>query len=254
MHTFLLAAVIIFFYMNFCFILAIIKKRNDLADIFWGLGFVLISIFNLIKNLNNHTLLITILVILWGLRLTIYIWLRNKNKDEDARYKKWREEWGKNWILRTYFQVFILQGLFMYLISLPITINGLYSQNYPFSLFDIIGILMWLVGFFFETIGDWQLYKFKSNSKNKGKILKSGLWQYTRHPNYFGEATMWWGIFLISLQAGYQYLSIISPLTITILLTKVSGIPLIEAKYAGNKEFEEYKRKTSVFFPLPPKN
>lgn len=253
MSSFLNIAILIFIYMNLWFLIAIIKKRNDLADIAWGLGFILITIYSLLNNPSLRMIFLSILIVLWGLRLSIHILIRNRNKNEDYRYKKWREDWGKYWIIKSYFQVFIIQGLFMFLISTPIIISGISKNNNSLGIVDFAGLIIWIIGFYFETIGDWQLSKFKSNPKNKGKIMKYGLWKYTRHPNYFGEVTMWWGIFLISILSGYWYISIISPLTITFLILKVSGIPMLEAKYKGNIEFEEYKNKTSAFFPLLPK-
>lgn len=246
---------IIFLYMNFWFILSIIKKRNDLADIAWGLGFILTAFIALINQdfASNRMFLIFFLVLIWGLRLFLHIFIRNKGKPEDYRYKKWRQDWGNYWLIRTYLQVFILQGLFMYLISMPIIFSGIYDVKSSLGLLDLLGILVWLIGFYFEAVGDWQLTKFKLDPKNKGSIMKTGLWQYSRHPNYFGEVTQWWGIFLIALAVPNGFVSIIGPVTISILILKISGIPLLEAKYVGNKEFDEYKRKTSSFFPNVPK-
>lgn len=246
---------IIFLYMNFWFILSIIKKRNDLADIAWGLGFILTAFIALINQdfASNRMFLIFFLVLIWGLRLFLHIFIRNKGKPEDYRYKKWRQDWGNYWLIRTYLQVFILQGLFMYLISLPIIFSGIYDIKSSLGLLDLLGLFVWLIGFYFEAVGDWQLTKFKLDPKNKGRIMKSGLWQYSRHPNYFGEVTQWWGIFLIALAVPNGFVSIIGPVTISFLILEVSGIPLLEAKYLGNKEFDEYKRKTSSFFPNFPK-
>lgn len=255
MNFFLKIAIIIFLYMNFWFLLAILRKRNDLADIAWGLGFVIVAFLSLIeKNFSSlRSIIVFVLVFLWGLRLSTHIFLRNKGKKEDFRYKNWREQWGKNWLLKTYIQVFLLQGVFLFIISLPISFLGVF-ENYPsLNLLDFIGIFIWTIGFLFEAIADYQLLIFKSDTKNKGKIMNKGLWQYSRHPNYFGEVTLWWGIFIICLNAKNGFFSIVGPLTISFLILKVSGIPLLEAKYQGNKLFEEYKRKTSAFFPLPPK-
>jgi len=247
-------ALLIFVYMTGWFLLALWRKRNDIADIAWGLGFVLISLIMLFKNPYERSTLVFFLVLLWGLRLAIHIYLRNRGKKEDFRYKKWREEWGKYFLIRTYLQVFLLQGFFMLLISLPIIAVGSGNKNSGLGFIDIVGIFIWLTGFYFETVGDWQLNRFKSDPKNKGKVMKEGLWRYTRHPNYFGEVTQWWGIFLISLSVPYWHISIVGPSTISVLILFVSGIPMLEKKYLGNKEFEEYKAKTSAFFPLPSKS
>jgi steroid 5-alpha reductase family enzyme len=240
--------------MSFWFVISILKKRNDIADVAWGLGFVLLAWISYLISVdfNLRGLLVGVLVTIWGLRLAWHIYMRNKGKTEDYRYLAWRKQWGKYFFIRSYFQVYILQGIFLFLIILPVIfINKNTSQG--INILDIMGVLVWLVGFFFEAIGDAQLSRFIKDPNNKGKLMQSGLWQYTRHPNYFGEVTGWWGIWLIALSVSYGWLSIIGPLTITILILKVSGIPLLEKKMEENPEFTEYKKRTSVFFPLLPK-
>ena len=240
--------------MSFWFIISIFKKRNDIADIAWGLGFVLMTwiSFFLSDQSGIRSILVGFLVSIWGLRLASHIYFRNKNKTEDYRYLAWRKEWGSWFYIRSYFQVYILQGLFLFLIILPVLIiNRNIGQN--INILDIFGILVWLLGFYFEAVGDAQLSKFIKNPANKGKLMQNGLWAYTRHPNYFGEVTQWWGIWLIALNVPIGWFSIIGPVTITILILKVSGIPLLEKKMEENPEFEEYKKRTSIFIPLPPK-
>lgn len=244
----------LFLYMNIFFVASVIKKRNDIADIAWGLGFIFISIITLFleKNFGEKQILLNTLILLWGLRLAFQIYLRNRNKKEDFRYKKWRKDWKEKFYLKTYFQVFMLQGLFLFIISLPIIINNS-SNAADLNLISFFGLIIWIIGYFFEAVGDWQLYIFKKSPHKEGEIMNHGLWKYTRHPNYFGEVTMWWGIFLISLEFQYWYLGILSPILITFLILKVSGIPLLEKKYIGNKNFELYKKRTSVFLPWFPK-
>ena len=232
-------AVLIWGYMTFWYIASILKKRNDIADVAWGLGFILVTIFNLIYSPSIKLFISLLLISIWGLRLALHIYHRNKNKKEDYRYKKFKSS--------PYLKVFITQGFFMWLISFPII-----SSNESLKWFNLIGILFWLVGFYFESTADKQLKKFLSNPKNKGKIMQSGLWSYSRHPNYFGEVTIWWGIWLLNFNPSNLW-TIIGPLTITFLILKVSGVPLLELKYKGNKEFEAYKKRVSVFFPLKPK-
>lgn len=241
--------------MTFWFLIAVVRKRNDLADIAWGIGFILVSFIGLLNQpfTSVRMQLMTLLVFLWGVRLVIHISARNLGKKEDSRYKKWRKDWGKSWILKSYINVFMIQGFFMFLIALPIIFTGSFDSRTSLNALDYFGILVWSFGFIFETVGDWQLSDFKSDPKNKGKIIKSGLWKYSRHPNYFGEVTLWWGIFLIAMSVPYGLFSLLGPLTISLLIAKVSGIPLLEAKYKNNKEFEEYKKTTSAFFPLPPR-
>lgn len=254
MATIWLSIVLIFVYFILFFFIAWIKKNNSIVDIGWGPGFVIVALFSLFYSgsFNFRTILVTTLVAIWGLRLFYHIIKRNRGKPEDFRYANWRKEWGKWLNLRAFFQIFILQGLFMVVISAPILIVNVFSED-GFKPYDFIGLSIWIVGILFESIGDAQLAAFKKNSKNKGHIIKTGLWKFTRHPNYFGEATIWWGLFIISLSVKYGYIAIISPLTITLLLLFVSGIPLLEEKYKDNKEFKEYARITSKFFPLPRK-
>ncbi|MDD3995458.1 MAG: DUF1295 domain-containing protein, partial [Bacilli bacterium] len=154
----------------------------------------------------------------------------------------------KNVNINAYFKIFMLQGLLMSIISLPIIFFNA-SNLEKLNLLNIFGIIIWIIGYIFEVVGDYQLKKFIKNSNNKGKIMTSGLWKYTRHPNYFGESVMWWGIFLITINSSLGYFGIISPIFITFLLVFVSGIPLLEKKYENNKEFQEYAKKTSKFIP-----
>lgn len=252
MNYYLTLAFILFCYMTLWFIVSVIKKRNDVADTAWGLGFVIIAWFSFfLSGFSFVALLVNLLVTVWGLRLAWHIYSRNKNRPEDSRYLEWRKTW-KNFYLRSFFQVFLLQGVLLFLISLPVLfINQSGSDDFGF--FEIIGICVWSLGFYFESIGDKQLKEFISNPLNKGKLIEKGLWKYSRHPNYFGEVTQWWGIFLIALSTPGSFFTIIGPLTITILILFISGIPLLEKKYAGRPDFEDYKKRTSVFIPLPPK-
>jgi steroid 5-alpha reductase family enzyme len=239
--------------MNFWFIVSLLKKRNDVADIAWGLGFVLVAWAShfIAHEFSLRILIVNTLVTIWGLRLALHIYTRNKGKAEDFRYKAWREQWGKWFLVRSYLQVFLLQGLFLFLISLPVIFIN--QNRGPISIFDFLGIAVWIIGFYFEAVGDWQLSQFIKDPSNKGKIIQSGLWKYSRHPNYFGEVVQWWGIFLMAISLPNGIITIIGPLTITILILFVSGIRMLEKKYAGRADFEDYKRRTSAFIPLPPK-
>lgn len=254
MNYFLAIALILFFYLNFWFAVSLIKKRNDVADVAWGLGFVVLSWFTFFVSEQSglKSILVNLLVTIWGVRLSWHIHRRNKGKTEDYRYLAWRKEWGRWFYVRSYFQVFMLQGFFLYLIVLPVLIiNKNYSNS--INVLDVLGILVWLLGFVFEVVGDWQLAKFIKNLANKGKILQAGLWRYTRHPNYFGEVILWWGIWFLSLGAHFDYFTILGPITITFLIIKVSGIPMLEKDMQKNPDFIAYKNKTSIFIPLPPK-
>jgi steroid 5-alpha reductase family enzyme len=239
----------VFFYMLFWFLVSLVKKRNDLADVAWGLGFLLIALVSF--NNSERSLLILSLIFLWSLRLSIHIWLRNRGRKEDYRYQEKREKWGKLFYLQSFFQVYLLQGFLMLVISTPIILVNFYGKN-PLVWLDFLGLTFWIIGFFFESVGDWQLIKFLRKSE-PGKIMSSGLWKYSRHPNYFGEFLQWFGVALVAFSVPYGFWGLISPLILLILLTKVSGIPLLEKKMAENPEFQEYKKKTSVFLPWFPK-
>lgn len=273
LSLFLLCAVAILIFQCLLFIIALIKKNNGLADIGWGIGFLIISaisvlryrfglMFTMIPRIDIAFSLIIGLVTLWGLRLSIYLYVRNCSKPEDWRYAKWRQDWGNNFFIRSFLQVFILQGFFMLVIGSPIMLSAIDSAtdartSYSFlqCIFPTLGLTLWLIGFFFQAVGDYQLYFFKKNPANKGKIMRYGVWKYTRHPNYFGEATMWWGIFLVSCVSAGGVLGIllrmIGPATITFMLLRVSGVTMLEGKYKGNKEYEDYQRNTSSFIPMP---
>lgn len=241
-------------FMLVMFTIAQVIKDNSIVDIGWGIGFIIVTITGLLfaDTFIQRQLLVATLVVIWGLRLSVHIFIRNAGKPEDFRYAQWRKEWGKWAVVRAFFQVFMLQGAIMFVIALPImmvnasTVSGLNG-------YDAIGLLVWVIGFFFEAVGDYQLYAFKKGGANKGKIIKHGLWKYTRHPNYFGEVVQWWGIFIIAASAGYWYVSIISPVILTWLILKVSGIPMLEEKYKDHPDWSEYAAKTNAFFPAPPK-
>lgn len=253
MNIYLLLGFVLLVYVCSVFVLSVFLKRNDIADVAWGLGFCLISWFSFnLSDFSWVSFVVNLLVSFWGLRLSYHILLRNWGKPEDFRYLNWRRQW-KNFYVRSFLQVFLLQGLFLYIIALPIIfINTNGPHN--FSGLFYVGIFIWLTGFLFESIADYQLKKFKSNSSNKGKIITSGLWKFSRHPNYFGEVVLWWGIFMITLSVENGLYTIVGPLLITYLIVFVSGVPMLEEKYKNNADFIAYKKRTSAFIPLPPKN
>jgi len=237
------------------FFWAIEKKNNNSVDIAWAISFIATTSAGLLANHTYHPrqTLVALLIALWGIRLAIHIYSRNKGKPEDFRYQKFRNNWGGNFALKAFFKIYLLQWLLQLVIALPALLI-VTSTNTPLNTLDLLGLSIWLTGFYFEAVGDWQLTKFKKDPRNKGKIMTKGLWRYSRHPNYFGEATLWWGIWLMALNIPLGFLTIVSPITIDYMLLKVSGIPMLEAKYKGNKKFQEYKKRTSAFFPLPPKD
>jgi steroid 5-alpha reductase family enzyme len=253
MKYYILLASAIFLYACIWFGISILKKRNDVADIAWGLGFVVLAwLAFFLSESHPRALLVNALVTVWGLRLSWHIYKRNAGKPEDFRYLQWRNEW-KNFYVRSFLQVFLLQGFFLYLTILPVLFIN-HAAFTGFLVLDALGVTLWLFGFYFESVGDYQLKQFKNNPGNKGKIIDTGLWRYTRHPNYFGEVVQWWGIFLLALAIPGGWWTIIGPITITYLVRYVSGVPMLERKYKGNPLFETYAAKTSIFFPLPPRS
>ncbi len=254
MNYFLLLGGILFLYMTSFFVVSLIKKRNDVADIAWGLGFVMLSWISFFVSPEPavRNIIVSVLVSIWGFRLAGHIYIRNRGKKEDYRYLEWREKWGSWFYLRSYFQVYILQGLLLYLIVLPVLFINKESGS-GLGVLDFIGIFVWSIGFFFESVGDAQLASFLKNPKNRGKLMREGLWKYTRHPNYFGEALLWWGVWIIAFSATESFWLVISPMIITLLVLKVSGVTMLEKKMIEHPDFADYKKKTSVFIPLPPK-
>jgi steroid 5-alpha reductase family enzyme len=251
---YLLLALVLFVYMSLWFVASLLKKRNDVADVAWGLGFVLMAwtSFLISEDISLRALIVDVLVSIWGLRLAWHIHARNHGKSEDYRYAAWRVEWGRWFYIRSYLQVYLLQGVLLFLIVTPVVVSNLMSGG-ALGALDILGLLIWVTGFYFESVGDSQLARFIAEPTNKGKLMQSGLWAYTRHPNYFGEVTQWWGLWIIALSVTGGVYSIIGPLTITYLILKVSGIPLLEKKMEQNPAFAEYKQRVSKFIPLPPR-
>lgn len=254
MSYYLTLILVLFVYMSLWFVVSLIKERNDVADVAWGLGFVLMAwtSFFLSGDSGTRGLLVGILVSIWGLRLAWHIHRRNKGKAEDYRYLAWRKQWGTWFYPCSYVQVYLLQGMFLFLIVMPVLLINKSAET-VLGILDILGVAVWLFGFYFESVGDAQLVRFIKNPDNKGKLMQSGLWAYTRHPNYFGEVTQWWGIWLVALSVPSGVFAIIGPLTITFLILKVSGIPMLEKKMADHPDFAEYKHRVSMFFPLLPK-
>jgi steroid 5-alpha reductase family enzyme len=239
------------------FLLAALLRKNDLADVIWGPGFLVVVgtawRFGAPERPADVRLVLAItLVGIWAIRLLCHVAARNLGHDEDARYAKWRAEWGQSWLWRSYLQVFLLQGLILLLVSSPL-LWLVANQEVPLDGACYVGILVWLFGFAFEAIGDEQLRRFKNDPANRGKLMTNGLWSWSRHPNYFGEVVQWWGIFLFALPLPYGTLTVISPLLITFLILKVSGVPMLEEAMAKRPGAEEYRRQTSVFFPRPPR-
>ncbi len=253
---FLQSSLIILILITLLWILSVIIKNVSIVDLFWGLGYVVVNsyYFFMSGEMNARKILIFTLVSIWGFRLFIYLAFRNIGKGEDFRYQTFRKNYGpeRYWWF-SFFQTFLLQGVLIMLVSLPLLGANMGSYSGSLNGFDYLGILVWIIGFVFEAGGDFQLSRFKKNPANKGKVLNTGFWKYTRHPNYFGDSAVWWSFALFSIAAG-SYWQIIGSILMTLLIIKVSGVALLEKTLNSNKpQYNEYIQKTSSFFTWFPK-
>lgn len=250
-HSLLNSAFYLYLLMAPFAIYGITKKRNDVVDIFWGIGFIVIAWSGYLYNPRHNftSLLINLLVTFWGIRLAYHIYRRFiRSENEDKRYQEMRKKW-KNQNIDSLIFVYIFQGILALIVTLPVSVtNNSTAENIALPIF--VGLALWTMGIFYESIADNQLKKFIMDKSNQGKIMNRGLWKYSRHPNYFGEIIQWWGIWFISIQSGYWWLSIIGPITITFLITKVSGIPLAEKSMSAKPGWDKYKKETSSLIPI----
>ncbi len=252
----LYTSIFLLFLMILLWLFSIPLKKVSIVDAFWGMGFVIVNLsyFMLENQLFTRNLLLVCLVSIWGIRLSIYIFVRNYGKPEDFRYQEFRRQYGEKhywWI--SLFQVFILQGLLIIIVSLPLLGVHNNTDNNELIFIDYVALLLWVIGFLFESVGDYQLTKFKKNPHNHDKTLQTGLWRYTRHPNYFGDATIWLSFGLFSIASG-GYWHIIGFLLMTFLIIKVSGVAMLEKTLKKSKpSYIEYITVTNAFFPWFPK-
>ncbi len=237
-------------------LVSVIIKDASIVDIAWGAGFVVVAwtAFAVTDGTEARKWLVVGMVSLWGLRLAGYLAWRNLGKGEDYRYQAMRKFWGPKFPIVSLFTVFLLQGLLMFVVSLPAQMAQIEGGPDSLTWLDFLGIALFAVGFFFESVGDWQLAQFKADPANKGQVMDKGLWRYTRHPNYFGDFCVWWGIFLVALSRPELVWTIVGPITMSVLLLRVSGVALLERSIKKRRPgYEEYVRRTSSFFPRPPK-
>ena len=256
MHLFFQAAFIILVLVTLLWIWSVFIKNVSIVDIFWGVGFVVVNAFYVFNSgeLHARKIVILTLVSIWGLRLALYLASRNIGKGEDFRYQEFRKNYGpeRYWWF-SFFQTFLLQGVLIMIISITLLGVSVGDSSGDLGLLDYIGIGVWLVGFAFEAGGDYQLAVFKKNAENKGKVLDTGFWKYTRHPNYFGDAAVWWAYAIFSIAAG-SYWQIIGALIMTVLIIKVSGVSLLEKTLKESKpQYRDYIQRTNSFFPWFPK-
>jgi len=254
LELYAVALAVILGLMVILWMISLILKNSSIVDIFWGTGFVItnwVYFFLTPDGFLPRKLLIGALVTIWGLRLSLYIFWRNWGKPEDYRYQAWRKESGAIWWWKSFFQVFLLQGILMWIISAPLLAAQSGSAPDRLTALDFLGIALWLIGFFFEASGDFQLARFKADPANKGKVMDRGVWRFTRHPNYFGDSAQWWGYYLIAAAGGWW--TIFSPVLMTLLLLRVSGVSLLEKSLETRPGYKEYVEKTSAFIPWFPR-
>ena len=236
-------------------VISVMIKNASIVDIVWGLGFVVVAwtVRLTVDGDPARQNLLTVLVTLWGLRLALYLAKGNIGHGEDFRYVLMRRKHGARFPLVSLYTVFAFQGALMWVVSLPVQL-GQADDGVSVGPLAVIGVLLWVVGFVFETVGDAQLARFKKDPANAGKVMDRGLWSLTRHPNYFGDAVQWWGIGIVAAEAGTAAIGLIGPVVMTFLLTRVSGVPMLEHSMAKRRPgYEDYVRRTSAFFPRPPR-
>jgi steroid 5-alpha reductase family enzyme len=234
---------------------SVVVRDSSIVDVFWGCGFVVVAsvAFALADGSLDRRLLLLALVTVWGLRLSAYLARRNLGKGEDRRYAEMRRRHGERWPLRSLVVVFWLQGTLIWIVSLPVQVAMGDPEPAGLVALDWCGAALWAVGFAFESIGDLQLARFKAAPANRGKVMERGLWRYTRHPNYFGDFCVWWGIWLVALAAGAWWTAI-GPAVMSVLLLRVSGAALLERQLIRRRAgYADYVARTSPFFPWPPR-
>ena len=239
------------------FLLALRLGRHAVVDVTWGLGFVAIAgtayALSAGEGDDVRRLLVLVLTAAWGVRLAVHIGMRSRGQGEDPRYAELMADAHGNPNAFAFRKIYLTQGAVMWFVSLPVQVAGFETPG-P-NLLTWVGVAVWLVGFVFETVGDAQLTRFRNDPASKGAVLDTGLWRYTRHPNYFGDACVWWGLSLIAFSAWPGILTVLSAVAMTWLLAKGTGKPLLEKDIGSRRPgYADYVRRTSGFFPLPPKS
>ncbi len=255
-NLFLQASLLILSIMSVLWLISVAIKNVSIVDMFWGAGFVIVNAFYFFASGDFYLrkVILLVLVTVWGLRLSVYLTWRNIGKGEDFRYQEFRRTYGiKRYWWISFFQTFLLQGVLMLIISLPLLAVNYSTNSEELIWLDYTGIIVWLTGIVFEAGGDFQLARFRKNPANRDKVLQSGLWKYTRHPNYFGDSAVWFAYALFCIASG-SYWPAVGSVVMILLIIKVSGVALLEKTLKDKKpEYQEYIRKTSAFFPMLPK-
>ncbi|MFY2787063.1 DUF1295 domain-containing protein [Rhodococcus sp. KRD162] len=227
--------------------------RHNVVDVTWGGGFVLIALISAVTGTGEgwRRILLLVLVAVWGLRLALHVFQRSRGHGEDPRYDELLSKAPGNRTLYALRKIYLTQALALWFVSLPLQVSAVaHGSVLPVV---VVGVLLWLLGWTFETVGDAQLKAFKADASNKGKIMDRGLWSWTRHPNYFGDSAVWWGLFLVSASAWPGVFTLLSPIAMTYFLVFATGARLLERSMEKRPGYREYQQRTSYFFPLPPK-
>jgi len=235
--------------------LASLRLRDaSIADLFWGTGFALVAFLSLlVAGASPRALLLAAMASTWGLRLSLHLARRWRGKGEDRRYRAMREIWGNRFRVVSLFTVFLLQGALLWVVALPIQVGAALGAARPLGLLDACGLLVWATGLAFEAMADAQLARFLARPGSGGRVMQEGLWRYARHPNYFGDALLWWGIGLVGLAAGAAW-ALVGPALMTFLLVRVSGVALLEKDIGRRRPgYADYVARTSAFLPWPPR-
>lgn len=236
-------------------LVSLVLRDASIVDVFWGLGFCVITWLGYLwtgGDVSARRLLLVVMTSLWGLRLAGYLFWRNAGRGEDPRYAAMRRHWGSRFWWVSLLTVFGLQGVLMWIVSLPVQL-GLIAPGGSLGVLDALGIALWALGMCFETVGDWQLARFRADPTHTGGVMDRGLWRYTRHPNYFGDFCVWWGIFAVALSTPHGRWALVGPALMSFLLMRVSGVPMLERSiHKRRPAYAAYAKRTSAFFPRPP--
>lgn len=249
------AAIAIAVLMVITWAVSVALRNASIVDIVWGFGFVVVAwvVRGRVDGNDSRQWLLVAMATIWGLRLTIYLWWRNHGKGEDFRYRAMRKRRGGRFWLISLVSVFAVQGVLMWIVSLPVQL-GQVPPRPGIGVLAVVGLVIWAIGLFFEAVGDWQLARFKADPANAGAVMDRGLWRYTRHPNYFGDACVWWGIGLVAAESGVGAWGLVGSLVMTVLVRRVSGVTLLEKSLVKRRPgYADYVRRTSPFFPRPPR-
>jgi steroid 5-alpha reductase family enzyme len=256
LNLYLLAGLVVLCLMTLLWLTSLSLRNSSIVDIFWGTGFVVVVWVSFLLGTQGYLprkILLAALVTIWGLRLSLHIFRRNAGKPEDFRYAKWRDESGARWWWVSLFKVFLLQGVLLWVVSAPLVAAEVSPTPASLGAVEGMAVLVWAIGFFFEAVGDWQLARFKADPANRGRLLDGGVWRYTRHPNYFGDAAQWWGFYLVAAAGGGAWTAF-SPILLTFLLVRVSGVGLLERTLKDSKAgYREYMERTPAFVPWFPR-